>query len=104
MRTIDINISLTDGDIDEFPNKDNVGLVEVLNNRVMITLSRNAMIGLGKQLIKLAYTNFQDGYHVHVDPCEEGYTSQPMGFYSHPKSAEIIICCSEFESIDKCMK
>lgn len=95
-----INIKLTESEEIEFPKKDNVGLVEILqNNRVMISLNKNALIGLGQQLIRLAHMNYEDGYHLHVDPCEEGHLPQYMGFYSHPDSVELIISCTDFDSI-----
>lgn len=75
-----------------FTNKDNVGQVEILrNNRVMITLSRNGLIGFAQELLRLAHNDFTDGYHIHVDPSEKGYASQTMGFFSMPNSAELII-------------
>lgn len=93
-------------DSPEFPNKDNVGQVEILNNnRVMISLSRNGLIGFAQELLRLAHnTEFIDGYHVHVDSSEKGYASQTMGFFSVPNSAELIISCSDFDPIDYYLK
>ncbi|MEC0230635.1 Imm32 family immunity protein [Paenibacillus alba] len=100
-----IVVKLTDDCEIQFSNKDNVGSIEVLNkDRVMISLSKNAMIGLGHHLIRLAHRDYENGYHIHVDPCEKGYLSQTMGFFSHPDSAELIICCSDFDSIDSYTK
>jgi len=100
-----INISLSEDTADIFPRKDNVGLIKILNNdKVMLSLSRNAMLGLGQQLIKLAHFNYEDGYHVHIDPCERNYLPQALGFFSHPESAEFILCCSDFEGIDELIK
>jgi hypothetical protein len=96
-----INIKLIeDPYVNEFPNRDNVGLVEILkNNRVMLSLNKNALIGLGQELIRMAHNNFQDGYHIHVDPCEKGYLSQTMGFHSQPDSVGLIICCADYDPI-----
>ncbi|REE81239.1 hypothetical protein A8990_11973 [Paenibacillus taihuensis] len=100
-----IVINLSDDSGLQFPNKDNVGLIEVLNkDRIMISLSKNAMIGLGYHLIKLANRNYENGYHIHVDACERDYLSQVLGFFSHPDSAELIICCSDFDSINSYIK
>lgn len=100
-----VTVNLTEDGETQFSNKDNVGKVQILNNnRVMLSISRNALIGLGEHLLRLAHNDYQEGYHVHVDPCERGYLSQAMGFYSHPNSAELIICCSEFEGIEKYIK
>jgi len=100
-----ININFSEDDKIRFPNQDNVGLVQIMNNdQVMLSLSRNAMLGLGEQLIKLANGSFEDGYHVHVDPCERGYLPQVIGFFSHPKSVELIICCEDFKAIETYIK
>jgi hypothetical protein len=103
MESVTVNLR-EDGET-QFLNKDNVGKVEILtSNRVMLFLSRNALIGLGEHLIRMAHRDYQNGYHVHVDPCEKGYLPQAMGFFSQPDSAELIICCSEFEGIEKYIK
>ncbi|NOU68335.1 hypothetical protein GC096_30360 [Paenibacillus sp. LMG 31461] len=94
-----------DEDTPEFPNKDNVGHVEILeNNRVMITLSKNGLIGFAQELLRLAYNDYKSSYHVHVDPSEKGYLSQAMGFFSMPNSDELIISCGDFEPIDSYLK
>lgn len=84
-----------------FSERKNVGLVEIVGNRIMISLSKQALLGFGKQLIHLAELDYQNGYHLHVDPCEKGHTPQALGFFSHPNSVELIIACSDFDSIDK---
>lgn len=100
-----INIKLIEDDEVEFPKRDNVGLVEILkNNRIMLSLNKNGLIGLGQELIRLAHMNYMEGYHVHVDPCEKANQPQYMGFYSHPDSVELIISCTDFEPIDKYIK
>lgn len=97
MNLITINLS----EDAKFPMNDNVGKVEILpGNRVMMTFSKNALLGLGHHLIKLANNNYSEGYHVHVDPCELNYRPQVLGFFSHPDSVELIVCCSDFEPIN----
>lgn len=97
MNSITINLS----EDAQFPLKDNVGKVDILpGNRVMLTFSKNALLGLGHHLIKLAYLNYSEGYHLHVDPCDSNYHPQVLGFFSHPDSEELIVCCSEFEPIN----
>jgi hypothetical protein len=104
MDSVVVNLNIDD-DTPEFTNKDNVGQVEILkNNRVMITLSKNGLIGFAQELLRLAHNDFTNGYHVHVDPSEYGYVSQTMGFFSMPNSAELIISCGDFGSIDSYLK
>ncbi|WP_446681805.1 Imm32 family immunity protein [Cohnella cellulosilytica] len=47
----------------------------------MLSLSKNALLGLGHQLIKLASLNYNEGYHIHVDPCESNFHPQVLGFF-----------------------
>lgn len=87
-----------------FSEKTNVGHVQIVNDRVIITMSKQGLLGLGQQLIRLAVNDFEDGYHVHIDPCESEYFSQTMGFYSHPESVDLIISCGDFGPIEKYVK
>ncbi|NOU73522.1 hypothetical protein GC098_19195 [Paenibacillus sp. LMG 31458] len=104
MDSVVVNLNI-DEDTPEFTNKDNVGQVEILrNNRVMITLSKNGLIGFAQELLRLAHNDFTNGYHIHVDPSEKGYVSQTMGFFSMPNSAELIISCGDFGPIDSYLK
>ncbi|MEC0270444.1 Imm32 family immunity protein [Paenibacillus anseongense] len=76
MDSVVVNLNINE-DIPKFTNKDNVGQVEILsNNRVMITLSKNGLIGFAQELLRMAHNDFTDGYHIHVDPSEKGYVSQ----------------------------
>ena len=99
MDSVVVNLNI-DEDTPEFTNKDNVGQVEILsNNRVMITLSKNGLIGFAQELLRMAHNDFTNGYHTHVDPSEKGYVSQTMGLFSMPNSAELIISCADFGSL-----
>jgi hypothetical protein len=68
-----------------------------------ISMSKNPMIGFAQELLRMAHS-FHNGYHEHIDPSESNHIPQVMGFYSHPDSAELIVCCAEFESIDTIFK
>ena len=70
-------IDILNDDNDEFENKaDNVGVVQVHDNQgnditskanVQIYLSRNALLGLGTELIRLAH-NYSETKHIHIEP------------------------------------
>lgn len=100
---------LIDDENDEFEQlADNVGTVLVLDHngestrqqpRVMISLSRNAMIGLGTELIRMAH-RFEVGSHMHVDPIQEGLVCQSMGIFLTPESSELIIACGDELDVD----
>ncbi|HJV16176.1 MAG TPA: hypothetical protein VJ546_02120 [Bacillales bacterium] len=101
--TIELNNKF---DVEESFEKtgNNIAQVEVLDingkdvtkqSRVQITLSKNALVGLGTELIRLAH-NYQNGKHFHIDPiCKEAY--QSMGIMLHPDSCELIIGCGDYE-------
>ena len=68
---------------------------------VTIFLSKNAMLGLGTELIRLAY-NFEEGKEVHVIPAsKETGAEQSMGIFLTPDSCELTIRCEHFEPIEK---
>jgi hypothetical protein len=68
--------------------------------RVQITLSKNALLGLGTELIRLAH-KFSDGRHFHIDPISQDSAVQTLGIMHHPGSCELIVGCGEFKSFDK---
>lgn len=75
----------------------------VTNNcKVKLTISRNGLIGLGKELIRYAYTVEKEGSHWHLDPArpDEGLV-QTLGIFLTPQSAEPIIGYSELGQIDQ---
>ncbi|MFD4706440.1 hypothetical protein ACFWM3_16440 [Gottfriedia sp. NPDC058432] len=71
--------------------------------RVMISLSKNALIGLGTELIRLAH-NYKDGKHFHIEPISKGNVVQSMGIMLHPESCELIVGCGEYDSFDEYTK
>jgi len=98
---------------DEFENEaDNVGIVEVYdkdgndvssNTNVQIFLSKNALLGLGTELIRLAH-KFSEGSHIHIEPAEEDTMIQRMGIFLSPDSAELTIFCNDNKLIDDYFK
>jgi len=87
---------------------DNVGEVRVFNeNHVEITsdcyveifLSKNGLLGLGTELIRLAQ-NFKETKHFHLERSQKDQKVQKMGIFLSPESAELIICCSQEKKID----
>ena len=90
-------------------NSDNVGIVEVYDKEgnditakadVQIFLSKNALLGLGTELIRLA-NNYMDTKHIHMEPVEVDNIIQRMGIFLTPDSAQLTILCSDSKGIDE---
>lgn len=107
-------ITINSSNIEEEFEKEgnNVCRVSVLNKdgkdisnqcRVQIELSKNALLGLGTELIRLAH-HFQDSKHTHLHPVDKNLVSQNMGIYLTTDSCELIIATKEFDIIDKYVK
>ena len=100
---------IDDDSHDAFEEKaDNVGTIKVYNESkedisknctVEFFLSKNGMLGLGTELIRLAY-NFEQGRHRHLDPVDDELQVQNMGIFLTPESGELIICCEDGKCID----
>ncbi|MEW9674342.1 hypothetical protein [Ammoniphilus sp. 3BR4] len=73
------------------------------NCRVQITLSKNALLGLGTELIRLAH-EYKDGKHFHIEPISKGYVVQSMGIMLHPESCELIVGCGDYDSFTEYTK
>jgi len=68
---------------------------------IIINFSKNAMLGLGTELIRLAH-NFEEGKEVHIIPAsKEKCAEQSMGIFLTPDSCELIIKCTTFGPIDQ---
>lgn len=68
--------------------------------KIVLSLSKNAMLGLGKELIRYAYLNRKPGHHVHLEPIEPGKPQvQAMGIYLLPASIPGIVGHGEFGDI-----
>jgi hypothetical protein len=91
-------------------NSDNILRVKVksdvgydITGRVYLEMSKNALLGLGTELIRLAH-KFEDGLHTHLYPIDEGLITQKLGVYVLPDSSELVISCTEFKAIDEYIK
>ncbi len=82
---------------------DNVLNVKVLTKEneeikdcvIHLEFSRNALLGLGTELIRLAH-KFQEGYHTHLYPVEDpNFITQNMGVHLNPNSNELVIVCEQ---------
>ena len=104
---VNINNDLQEENFEK--DDDNMGAVIVLDQkgndisegcRVQLNLSKNGLLGLGTELIRLAH-NFRDGKHAHIrrsitkdDAC------QTMGIFLTPKSSELIVVCNQYGKLD----
>ena len=98
-------VRIDDDSKDNFEWKaDNVIRVKIqdeeTNPNVMIFASKNAMIGLGTELIRMAYA-FEEGKHMHLEPSNADMQVQRMGVFLTPDSNSVIVCCEDMESIDE---
>lgn len=102
-------VNIDNDKFDEFERyADNVGVLHVLDDKsnnvssevkVQLYLNKNALLGLGTELIRLAY-NFKEGKHYHVEPADKHNLCQRLGIFLTPDSSELIVCCSEQDIID----
>lgn len=67
---------------------------------VGLSLSQDALLGLGTELIRLAH-KYKEGRHYHLDPAEKEMIVQRLGVFSAPNSQELIICCADMKTIDE---
>jgi hypothetical protein len=103
-------IDIDNDEHDEFEvNADNVVVVEVFDNnghkvtfesKVQIYLSKNALLGLGTELIRLAH-KYIEGKHYHITPADKDMLCQRLGIFLTPDSSELIITCSDNKKIDE---
>lgn len=66
--------------------------------KVLFSFNKEALIGFGKEAIKLAY-NFTENCHLHVDPLGVSYASQTMGFFLTPESPSLVVGCRSFGNL-----
>ncbi len=106
-------IDIDSDENDEFEIKaDNVCVVQVTDNlgndvsnevKVQLFLNKNALLGLGTELIRLAH-KYREGKHFHLEPAEEDNMCQRMGIFLTPNSSKLIIGCSDNHQIDEYFK
>ncbi len=78
---------------------------KIINNcTVQIFLSKNGLIGMGTELIRLAH-KFYVGKHIHMDPpSEKEDIVQRLGVYLTPESTPTIVLCEQGEDIDEILE
>lgn len=91
---------------------DNVAKLEVYDedgnnisktSRITLFMSKNALLGLGTELIRLSY-KYKEGRNYHIDPVIEDYMIQSLGIFLTPNSSEIVIGCCDMKVIDEYLK
>lgn len=65
---------------------------------VTLKLSKNALLGLGTQLIRLAH-NFDRSNNLFIKPINDGELSCSTGFFLTPNSASFVVGCKNFENV-----
>lgn len=103
-------IDIENDENDDFERlADNVGVLQVFDcngneitksSKVSLFLSKNALIGLGTELIRLAH-NYKEGRHYHLEPASKELTVQTLGVFLTPDSCELIVGCSDEKNIDE---
>ncbi len=106
-------VEIEDDSNDIFENDaDNIAEIKVYNRKkeeitkdvcVEMFLSRNGLLGLGTELIRMAH-KFTEGKHVHLEPVDDEQQVQRMGVFLTPDSGKLIICCNEGKCIDEYIK
>lgn len=74
---------------------------------VLLKMSKEALIGFGKTMIRIALDNgirngIKNGAEFHTDPIGTGYASQPLGFFITHNSPDFILLIDD--SCDENMK
>ena len=69
--------------------------------RLELSLSRDAMIGLGTELIRLALKQEEISGIFHLRPMEKNFASEVLGIYLHPDSCELLVAHNEFGTIEE---
>jgi hypothetical protein len=83
---------------------ENDGEVSAKVRYVKIWLSKNAMFGLGTELIRLAH-HFEEGNEITIKPTiAKTGLKQVMGIYLTPDSCPLTIKCQSFEPIEKILE
>lgn len=103
-------IDIENDENDDFEKQaNNVGVLQIYDDKgnnitesskASLFLSKNALLGLGTELIRLAH-NYQEGRHYHIEPANEEMMVQTLGIFLTPESSELIVGCSEEDVIDK---
>jgi hypothetical protein len=68
--------------------------------KVILMLSKEALIGFGINAIR-QFNTFKEYHHFHIEPLGESISNQAMGFFLTPESAELVIGCKNYGSLNK---
>ena len=111
-REITISLDKTTDAVEEYEKDDrNLARVSVyfpdgraigsLSHRVVLELSRDAMMGLATELVRVAHGKMKPdgGEHWHIDPVTADKATECMGLYLHPSSCELIITHRELGTV-----
>ena len=79
-------------------------MIDEAGYRVEIRLSKDAMLGLGINLIRAAYSEESNTNFWHLYPSEFGNAVQNLGVYLHPSSCQLLVSENEFEILEKELK
>jgi hypothetical protein len=98
-KKIEIELDPPEGELEEYEESDqNLALVQVVRSGevmdpedciVQLTLSHDAMIGLGKELLRAAYK--ERGFHHELFPSKKSHCATALGIYLHPDSCRLNI-------------
>ncbi|MDD9952663.1 MAG: hypothetical protein OXT67_13975 [Zetaproteobacteria bacterium] len=108
-----ISLKPNPDDLEPFQaNENNIGQVRVQlpsgemisggDYRVELCLTRDAMIGLGTELIRNALNN-KDSWDLaeHARPSTKDLPLEVMGMFLHPKSCELIFSGRKFQTLEE---
>jgi hypothetical protein len=73
--------------------------------RIEIRMSKDAMIGLGKELVRAGLNEkINTNFFKHLRPIEPELISQCLGVYLHPDSCELIFTTFDFDTVEKTLQ
>jgi hypothetical protein len=72
-------------------------------DRVELRLSREAMLGLGTELIRAAHRQSAEPGFWHLSPAEPSFSSQMLGLYLTPDSCELLVAEDDLGSLDEAL-
>ncbi len=89
-------------------NNDNISEICILNNdynidevKVVLELSKEAMIGIGSQFIRLEQKGIPDEIDIRTEPLKTSWgANQPLGFYLTPDSATLFVYHKEYGTLE----
>lgn len=89
-------------------NNDNISEICILNNdynidevKVVLELSKEAMIGIGNQFIRLEQKGIPDEIDIRTEPLKTSWgANQPLGFYLTPDSATLFVYHKEYGTLE----